>query len=77
MAGPATSARDPRARQLVDVRVPRSSLGTMVLNVCGRTPRITRSPSNACKGDGLVTETCMLLGSSLRWGYCAAACHKH
>ena len=48
MAAPATSAREPRARQLVEVRVPRRSLGTMVLRVWGRTPRMTRNPSNAC-----------------------------
>lgn len=48
MAGPATSASEPRALQLVAVMVPRSSLGTMVARVWGRTPKITRSPSRAC-----------------------------
>lgn len=33
MAGPATSANDPKALQLVEVMVPRSSLGTMVARV--------------------------------------------
>ena len=47
MAGPATSASDPKALQLVEVMVPRSSLGTMVARVWGRTPRMTRKPSSA------------------------------
>lgn len=49
MAGPATSASDPRALQLVAVMVPRRSLGTMVARVWGRTPRMTLRPSSACK----------------------------
>ncbi len=48
MAGPATSASEPRALQLVEVKVPLSSLGTMVARVWGRTPRMTRKPSSAC-----------------------------
>lgn len=33
MAGPATSASEPRALQLVEVMVPRSSFGTIVARV--------------------------------------------
>lgn len=53
MAGPATSAREPRALQLVAVMVPRRSLGTMVARVWGRTPKITRNPSKACKNNNI------------------------
>ena len=60
MAGPATSASEPRALQLVEVIVPRSSLGTMVARVWGRTPKMTRRPSSACTHtqDGSKAKRC-------------------
>ena len=60
MAGPATSASEPRALQLVEVIVPRSSLGTMVARVWGRTPKMTRRPSSACTytQDGSKAKRC-------------------
>ncbi len=60
MAGPATSASEPRALQLVEVKVPLSSLGTMVARVWGRTPNMTRKPSSACTytQDGFKAKGC-------------------
>ncbi len=61
MAGPATSASEPRALQLVAVMVPRSSLGTMVARVWGRTPKITRNPSRACNNHNNVIMMMMMM----------------
>ena len=74
MAGPATSASEPRALQLVEVSVPRSSLGTMVARVWGRTPKMTRSPSSACtytrrQGEALL---CMILSVPNLYGHSAS-----
>ena len=66
MAGPATSASDPRALQLVAVMAPCRSLGTMVARVWGRTPKITRRPSSACNNQGKGSYGIRLMSEDLR-----------
>lgn len=63
MAGPATSASEPRALQLVAVMVPRRSLGTIVARVWGRTPKITRNPSRACNNDNHMVTMLMVMAT--------------